>query len=94
MLTWTICESDATAYILGMLRTDHRIGVQRVPVAVQACDLYAGAFKQAEEVVSRHIPGEGGVEGGDVYWRQEEPPELSLDAGEAEFGNNLDCLRQ
>jgi hypothetical protein len=93
VLAQTIREPDAAAYILGMLRTDHRIRVQRVAVAVQACDLHAGALEQSQEVVSCSIGGENVVEGRDVHRRQE-ATRVELDASQAELRDHLDCLWQ
>ena len=67
--------------------------MQRVAVAVQACDLHAGALELSEEVVSRGVGGEDVVEGGDVHRRQE-TARVELDASEAELGDHLDRLRQ
>src|SRR6185503_6805285 len=88
VLAKTIGEADAAAYILGVLRTDHRIGVQRVAVAVQACDLHARSLKQPEEIVARSVGGEDVVEGRNVH-RWKEAAGVELDASEAELGDHL-----
>ena len=69
MLTQPIGEPDAAPYILGMLGTDHRIRVQRVAIAVQACDLNARAFELSKEIITRGVGGEDVVEGGNVHRR-------------------------
>jgi hypothetical protein len=52
-----------------MLVTDHRIWVQRIAVAVQTGDLYAGALELSEELVPRCVGGKDVVKGGNVYRR-------------------------
>ena len=93
VLAQAIREPYAAPYIFGVLRPDHGIGVQRVAVAVQACDLDARALKQSEELVSRGVGGKNVVERRDVHWRQE-AARVELDAGETELGDHLDRLRQ
>ena len=92
VLAKTIRKPDAAAYILGVLRTDRRIGMQRVAVAVQACNLHAGALEQSEEIISRRVGGEDVVEGGNVHRRQEAAG-VQLDTGEAELADHLDRVR-
>jgi hypothetical protein len=93
MLAEPIREPDAASYVLGVLRTDHGIRVQRVAVAVQTCNLNTRALELSEEVVSRCVGGQDVVECGDVYGWQE-TARVELNAGEAELGDHLDRLRK
>jgi hypothetical protein len=71
MLAQAIRQPDAEPYVLGVFRPDLGVGVERVAVADQAGDAYAGALEQSEEIVPGSIRGEDVVEGGNVHRRQE-----------------------
>src|SRR6476661_7354201 len=86
MLAESLGEADRTADVFGVLRTDVRVGMQGVSVAVQPGDGNPRALEDTEVVVARGVTDKDLVEGRDVYRRQE-PSGVDLDAGQADVGD-------
>ncbi len=93
VLAEPVGQPDRAADVLGVFVTDRAVGVQRVPVAVQAGDGHPGALEHAEVVIPSRVAGQDLIEGGDVHRRQE-PTGVDLDAGQAEVGDDLQGLGQ
>lgn len=88
MLSKAAGQPDRAADVLGVFSSDVGVGVQRVAVAVQACDGDAGALEDSEVVVARGVADEDVVERRDVDRRQEASG-VDLDPGEAETAITL-----